>query len=427
VIKTLLDNPQSHTKSRETGTLFGVASCRFVDRDACPLLLSGASREARLLVACARSVIGSDDAARIRALAEAGVDWPRLCDMAIASGVGPLLYGSLRAACPGAVPAAILERLRERFRANAQRNLHHTAELLRLLGVFESHGIAAIPLKGPALAARAYGNLSLREFIDLDILVRRPDLARAAALLEAEGYTRAEQLGSGQEQAYIQAQHHYSFVRDDMLIELHFELRERFFGYLLDIDALWSRAETTALAGRQVLGFCPEDVLVTLCMHGTGHCWERLSWICDIAELVRVYPALEWQAILRRARELGSARMVGLGLFLAHALLGAALPAAALRAITSDPAIERLARQVAGALFRARESPRGLLETSLFYLGARERLRDRARYCLRLAATPTLGDWRLIALPAQLSFLYYLLRPLRLLWAYGWGRLQRPA
>jgi hypothetical protein len=387
-------------------------------------LLSGASPETRLILACARSTLDASDTARIRALAVAGVDWPRLCEMAIAAGVGPLLYGSLHAACPDVVPGPILERLHERFRANAQRNLGLAAELLRLLGIFEAHGIAAIPLKGPALAARIYGNLSLREFVDLDILVRRADLARAAALLAAEGYARDEQLGSAQEQAYLQAQHHYSFVRGETLIELHFELRERFFGYPLDLDALWDRAQPTALAGRPMLGFCPADLLTTLCMHGTGHCWERLSWICDIAELIRVYPQLEWLAILRHARASGSGRMVGLGLFLAHALLGAALPAALLRAIADDPAIERLARQVLRTLLQAREARRSLLETSLFYLGAREHLRDRARYCLRLVTTPTLGDWGIVALPAQLSFLYYLLRPLRLLGGYFWRRRQ---
>ena len=44
------------------------------------------------------------------------------------------------------------------------------------------------------------------------------------------------------------------------------------------------------------------------------------------------------------------------------------------------------------------------------------------RSCIRDGLVGTPGT-----VPAQLSFLYYLLRPLRLLWAYGWGRLQRPA
>ncbi len=50
-----------------------------------------------------------------------------------------------------------------------------------------------------------------------------------------------------------------------------------------------------------------------------------------------------------------------------------------------------------------------------------ERWRDRVHFILRLTFTPSLGDWELVRLPAVLSFLYYLIRPVRL--AVKFGRL----
>jgi hypothetical protein len=69
--------------------------------------------------------------------------------------------------------------LRARFEEIARKNLRFTAELIRILNCLESHGIAAIPFKGPTLAESVYGNLALREFSDLDILVRQSDFPRA--------------------------------------------------------------------------------------------------------------------------------------------------------------------------------------------------------------------------------------------------------
>jgi hypothetical protein len=48
----------------------------------------------------------------------------------------------------------------------------------------------------------------------------------------------------------------------------------------------------------------------------------------------------------------------------------------------------------------------------------RERLRDRIAHCLRVAFFPSQEDWAFATFPPRLSFLYYLLRPFRLLSKY---------
>ena len=68
-----------------------------------------------------------------------------------------------------------------------------------MLEDFENHGITAIPYKGPALALQVYGDLKLRSFVDLDVLVRRSDAARAGTLLAARGYRPHLQLSPAQE------------------------------------------------------------------------------------------------------------------------------------------------------------------------------------------------------------------------------------
>jgi hypothetical protein len=123
-----------------------------------------------LLLYCAQTPIDSEIAERIRTLLQQDIDWAYLIQTAAQHGVMPLLYQSLNTTCPEAVPKANLAQLRNYFHTNAQRNLFLTKELLKLLTLFETHSIPAIPFKGPVLAVSAYGNLSLRQISDLDIL-----------------------------------------------------------------------------------------------------------------------------------------------------------------------------------------------------------------------------------------------------------------
>jgi hypothetical protein len=62
-------------------------------------------------------------------------------------------------------------------------------------------------------------------------------------------------------------------------------------------------------------------------------------------------------------------------------------------------------------------------------LRTRERVRDRVAYCTfffrskhngRRVLSPTSTDRSILALPRSLSFLYYVIRPIRLLLKYGW-------
>src|SRR4029079_18015131 len=89
----------------------------------------------------------------------------------------------------GLVPEQVLAQLAIEFRRNTVRNLYLTGELARILKMFADQAIPALPFKGPLLAQQAYGNLGLRVFQDLDLLIRPRDVARTLAMLASEGYS----------------------------------------------------------------------------------------------------------------------------------------------------------------------------------------------------------------------------------------------
>lgn len=293
-----------------------------------------------------------------------------------------------------------------------RRSLWLTAQLLRLLDVFKARGIPVIPLKGPVLAAFAYGGIELREYFDLDLLVRRSDVARAGEALVAEGYRPQCELAEAQWPSFLRYACEWGFLQDATMVELQWQFVPRHFSFPVDYDQLWERAVTLPFEKRSVLSLSPEDLLLYLCVHGTKHAWSDPKWVRDVAALIRVSPNLNWDFVFEQARTLGGERMLRLGLRLARDLAGAKSP----REI-DDPAVRRLAAQVHGRL-RSGEPGMTARDEALFHLRSRERLRDRARYCFRLLTTHTILDWQLVPFPRWLFFLYYFTRPFRLINKY---------
>ena len=369
-----------------------------------------------------------ETADRIRALLREDLDWIYLFRLALLHGMMPLLYWHLGSVCPDAVPEASLAALRKHFHKNVQRNLLLTSELLTLLDLLTLHGISAIPYKGPILAASVYGNLALRYFSDLDLLVRKQDMAKAKDLLVTEGYRLDHPLNKVQEAAYIRFQAHLPFSSHDgqSFVDLHSSFTPSYYAFPLDLERLWERLGPNLFGGREVLTLSPEDLLLILCVHGAKHLWARLAWICDIAEIIRVHGEIDWGQVMDQAFAVGSERALFLGLFLANALLGADLPEEIIRRVQADPVTQSLGAQVRRRLFRDAACPPGALESCLFHLKVRERVWDRTRFCLGVAMIPTVEDWMRLPLPPSLFPLYYLLRPLRLIGKYGLGLGRHP-
>ena len=389
--------------------------------------------EIRVLLKCVRPGLDAAEAAELRRILSREFDWEFLLREARRHAVLPLLRRGLHLHLEGVAPEEAREALLLACRRAQRRNLALTAELRRVLDALEKAGIRALPFKGPLLASLAYGDLSLRTFGDLDVLVRERDLALAERALAAEGYTPAYALTAGQERAYRKDECAIQLRQParDVALEIHWRLTERYLSIELPEERLRERASPVTLAGKTVPAFAPEDLLLYLAIHGSKHQWERLEWLCSIAETIGRSPGLDWSAVRERARRAGVERMLHLSLRLAHDLLDLEYPHEIAWDIARDGAAEALARETAIKMFAPEEPRRGRGAWYFYMLRARERWSDRARIafysCARL---PHPSSRELVSLPARLSFLYYIFRPARLLaasMAAVWRRRTAPA
>lgn len=412
----------------ETRALFAERSAE----EAAPA--AGAEAGARaLLIACARVRIEPGDAERIAMLAAGEVDWDYLVRIAIEHGVAPLLYRSLLQCCPNRMPADAYTRLQHHCRAGSFLNLVRTRELLSILDLFQRHGIHAIPIKGPFLATVAYGDLSLRDFSDLDLLVDRPDVQQAEKLLTEEGFTPDPKPEGWRRLTVFLAEHHLGFNQEakKLRVELHWAVTPLAFRYPVHFQELTAERMPVECGSQTVDQLSLEELLILLCVHGSKHRWLMLKWICDIAELVRSHPELQWDVVRQRADARGVRRMVLLGLYLAEQVLGAALPEPVRAQIRTEPHIAVLGSEVQELLFSPTVDDESELYRWRFHLRMRERAVDRLLYmaaCVVLYNDATNISQRdraflPITLPPALTAVYYLIRPVRVAVEYARWRL----
>jgi hypothetical protein len=327
-------------------------------------------------------------------------------------GMTPLMFRRLCELPPGRVPQHVLHRLRESSQSVVWHNLSLAGELIKLLHLFEAHNIVALPYKGPTLAVAAYGDLSLRHFNDLDILMPKAHILPAKELLMSLGYLPQQQLADHTaEVEHLEWDCQYNFVHPetDILIELHWRIRSRNFPFGSRFDDLCKRTSRTSLAGASVVTIAPEDLMIMLCVHGAKHRWERLNWICDIAHLMEQEESLNWPQIWEEAIRLKCERVLLLGTILACDLLGAQLPDVLRQHAQCDRVAQWLATQVRLALF---QSINNVMSQDVTAGGTFDAITPGAiqRFLFQLAVRKPL--------PSKVQFLTYLVRTN----AKTWGR-----
>lgn len=357
---------------------------------------------ASLLLCCAQAATGE-------------VDWEYLFQLARRHSIVPLVYVQLEQHAADLVPQEFLSKLKKHYIENSARNTVLAAELCRLINLFSAAGIETIPYKGPVLALVAYGNLALRRFVDLDVIVKKSDVLKAREILLTEGYTPAKSLSLKQQELLLRTQHNMQFSRDNhrLIVELHWEVAPHLFASTVNGERLWQNLTTIDLDGTPVKALSAEDLLFSLCVHGSRHLWERLGWICDVAELIS-RQTLDWPALLERAASADTERMFLLGVHLAERLLDAPLPAEVKHRCDSDPRLSSLADNIVEHLFNGpTHVPATSREIFKYNIRVRKTLSARARYLLYMFR-PTDSDLGSRSLPSSLSFAYYLTRPFRL-------------
>ncbi len=386
--------------------------------------------EINLLLYCARTHLDPRVEAAIQDLLQRPLDWPFLIETAICHGVAGLLYQNLQKVGSTRVPDAVLKQLLLYFQQTTLESMKLTKALLQVQSLFAEQAIPVIPFKGTLLSTVLYRNLGVRKTSDLDLLVPPQYFQQAIDLLMRSGYTAKRDwtfLDPNREAAYINAWHEYSLINGAINIDLHQALTPDYFlSKEPSFEQLWQNRQPTPLADQPVWSFGSEDLLIYLTIHGSKECWRALKWICDIAEFVQTYPETNWSRVITKAQALGSERMLLIGFRLAQMLLSLTVPPEIQHRIAADSVSIAISNELALNLFSPDSqlsNDFSLRKTGLHFrmmqtMGDRLNCLNYLKEPIRRTLTiffPNNRDGDFLSLPLRFHFLYYLLRPFRLI------------
>lgn len=216
-------------------------------------------------------------------------DWDSLRTFTVKNNLATLVHLGMQQHFPPEYrqqPKMIEIRLLSKMnRIQSQERVH---ALLQIAETFQQADIPMLSFKGPVLADELYGDPTLRNSCDLDILVAEETLPLACRCLQALGYEAQPSLWdkTPKRRALRQRrdqQMHRVFRKDGVMVELHWRIGYRF---AVPFAALWDTRRSVSLMDQPIDTLNDSENLCYLITHGAGHGFRQLRWLLEIYTLL---------------------------------------------------------------------------------------------------------------------------------------------
>jgi predicted alpha/beta hydrolase family esterase len=237
--------------------------------------------------------------------------WETIIEEAITQRVAAILFHWLNHSNhQRLIPRQSMNRLTQQIVRQSAWNLLLAHELGRILAACQQRDIACIPIRGPLFAAQLYGDASMRQMDDLDVLVHRDDLPTIKEIFDQLGYASHEQ-----RPGFLEAfSYSLEFIHPQhgLIVEPHWTLAYPPFVFTTAMEPIWGRTMRQRWLGIDITTLSHEDLLLHLCLH-LLHKGEQapLLWYYELDALIRRKPSsLDWDVLAEHAQTMGQACLI---------------------------------------------------------------------------------------------------------------------
>ena len=244
----------------------------------------------------------ADDMDHINAQLPQVSNWDEAAHFIISRQAGPLFYKKLPLlANASRIPPEAHAAFRQSWLKTISRGMMLVEMYRQVCAAFEAAGIGWIAMKGVYLSEWLYGEPGLRQFSDIDLLVKPEDGLRALDALRGIGFRMAESFLPADIQEKMQPVHYPQMIRQGVAVEVHTRLHRHNVEYKIDVAALWAKAEVKTVHGVSSRVFCLEHQLLTLIQHLDKHYRKgeyQFTCLYDIINLLHIHGSRLDEALL---------------------------------------------------------------------------------------------------------------------------------
>ena len=307
-------------------------------------------------------------------------------------------------------------------KANQLKAIKGQSIQVKLQSYFDEQHIYAIFLKGILLSRQYYGDLGLRNVVDIDVWVEEKFFNQGKVFLRALGYVSTlDHHAFNQRQLNFihQCNHDEIFYHPGdsraPVIELHWKLRNALGNFMFDPIKEQEKLMKVEMNGLSFSVFNHVDQFIFLCVHGAEHGWYKLKWLVDLVHLNKTID-FDWESVVLRAKALRSERELRLAWSLLQEFYGLIIPEkiAEIKLTTIDGFRLNYVRHLIDYEGAFCDTAKEKLFNLLYTLSLNRRPIIAKELLLKNLTNTT--DWLTLPLPSSLFFLYFPLRPF--LWVY---------
>jgi len=220
-------------------------------------------------------------------------NWDYLIKTIIDRGIGPLLYKKLPLLTNSSlIPETDRTKLQQAWYKTFSRSTILYEHFKKIAEVFNSHAISVIALKGIYLAEWLYQDIGLRQFSDIDLLVKEEDGEKCIILLGKLGYKPVEDKRPEFIISKSEFVHYIPMVLAGVSVEIHIKLHRKTEKYDLKLTDLWKNVLPISINNSLVFTLNNNDLFIYLCLHLNKHFYGgHVQFTCfiDITNLLDKY------------------------------------------------------------------------------------------------------------------------------------------
>lgn len=297
-----------------------------------------------------------------------------------------------------------------------KQNMLMTSELIKVIKELEKNNIQAISFKGPVLSEIGYGNITVRQYMDLDILVNQKDLENASIYFLNNDYQEVYDFEEYQKENLKNTGHDRSFINrtTGVKIELHWTLSSSEF--FIDLEKLnyHDNCKTLSLKNHDLRTLSNEIHFIYLCIHGNKHMWERIEWLLDLVLFIKK-EKLDLVKILILSQDIDADRIVLSSLMICKHFFSINLPAELDKNI--DKKLQDITNKYTAKLCNDYKKQKDNIhnkQISYIQWYMLKTYSNRLKY-IKSLFLPTEKDYMQMNIKKEFHFIYFFLRPLNII------------
>lgn len=258
-------------------------------------------------------------------------DWDYLIKTIVDRGIAPLLYTKLpKLSNANLLPKAAATKLQQAYLITFSRSTVLYEHFRMVANAFAKFNIPIIALKGVYLSENLYQDIGLRQFSDIDLLVKPEDGTKAIAVLSDMGYKPMSFKVSEFVKKNTEVIHYDPMIYNGVSIELHTKLHKDREVYHVNQEHIWQNKMSVTINKIPAYSLGINDLLIHLCIHLDKHfISESVQFTCfnDITNYLEEFSKqIDWIEFVSLCKSYNCEKVVFKYLVLVHDYMNASMP-----------------------------------------------------------------------------------------------------